>query len=293
MGYLFIILSAVCSLLIAHFLKTAEVKKLRTLNTLTVNYLIAGLLAAGTGLLKSGGVSISLTVILLVFCLITGTFFISNFAAYSKSVHANGMGITIAAMRLSVLVPVLISVYFYREFLNYTEIAGVMLVLVALVLLIPQKRTVKVGRINAGWLLLIIFILSGFADASLKIYQEEFRTDLNEALFMALVFLGAFIIGLTACIVTKGPVATKQEWKLGTLIGIPNLYSSIFLIFALNHITGSIAYPLVNMLSVIGGTALGLIRWNDTVSYSQWAGLGVAIIAIILLFTSAQDIFGI
>lgn len=282
MAYAFIFLSAACSLLIAHFLKVAEVKRLRTLNTLTVNYLAAGSIAAVLGSIKSNALIIP-DMLILLFCLVTGLFFISNFVAYSKSVHANGVGVTITAMRLSLLVPVLISIYLYNEYLGSAEIAGVVLVFGALVLLIPKSNGVRVGRINAGWLLLIVFLISGFADASLKIYKEEFSMQLNESLFMSLVFFGAFLIGIIACIVRKGPLATKEEVKLGTIIGIPNLYSSIFLIYALNDISGSIAYPLVNTLSVMGGTALGIIRWKDKVTNLQWIGLGMALIAMIIL----------
>lgn len=282
MAYAFIFLSAACSLLIAHFLKVAEVKRLRTLNTLTVNYLAAGSIAAVLGSIKSNALIIP-DMLILLFCLVTGLFFISNFVAYSKSVHANGVGVTITAMRLSLLVPVLISIYLYNEYLGSAEIAGVVFVFGALVLLIPKSNGVRVGRINAGWLLLIVFLISGFADASLKIYKEEFSMRLNESLFMSLVFFGAFLIGIIACIVRKGPLATKEEVKLGTIIGIPNLYSSIFLIYTLNDISGSIAYPLVNTLNVMGGTALGIIRWKDKVTNLQWIGLGMALIAMIIL----------
>lgn len=283
MAYVFILLSAICSLLIAHFLKVTEVKKLRTTNTLTVNYLVAFIIAFVWGSLKTEGSVINPDLLLLGFCVIVGVFFITNFIAYSKSVHTNGVGVTITAMRLSLLVPILLSVYVYDEYLTAIETGGVVLVFAALILLIPKKSKVKVGRINAGWLLLIIFILTGFADASLKIYEEEFSTSLNESMFMGMIFFAAFLIGLIACIFRKGALVTGEEFKLGFLIGIPNLFSAIFLIYALHDISGSIAYPLVNMLSVAGGTALGLIRWKDTVSPLQWAGLIIALIAIIIL----------
>lgn len=283
MAYLFILLSAACSLLIAHFLKITEVKKLRTLNTLTVNYLVASVFALVWGFGKAGWELINLDLLFLGFCLVVGVFFITNFMVYSKSVHANGVGVTITSMRLSLLVPVLLSILLYNEYLTILKTGGVLLVFVALLLLKPKKTEVKIGRINAGWLLLIVFALSGFADASLKVYKEEFSTQLNEMIFMGMVFLGAFFIGFISILVRKGSLFTKAEFKQGALIGIPNLYSSIFLIYALEDISGSIAYPMVNMLSVAGGTALGLIRWDDTVSTLQWAGLGIALIAILIL----------
>ena len=284
MAYLYLFLSSVCSLTIAHLLKLTESKELRTLNTLTVNYIIASLFAFSVGL---GGqestLSGNLSIFLFLFCMVVGAFFIGNFVVYGKSVHHNGVGITIAAMRLSLLLPVLLSVFMYAEYLNVLKIVGVLLVFGAMVLLIPRNRNIKFGNINASWLLLITFVLSGFADASLKVYEEEFSISLNEATFMGLVFLGAFVIGAAMCLFRAGPVIKKQEAILGALIGLPNLYSSIFLIYALGGISGSIAYPVVNILNVLGGTVLGLFVWGDKVTVKQWAGIITAIAAIVLL----------
>ncbi len=284
MAYLFLILSSVCSLTIAHLLKVTETKNLRTLNTLTVNYIVAAIFALLVGYeSNTGSVLVSYSAILFMFCLIVGAFFIGNFVAYSKSVHTNGVGITIAAMRLSLLIPVVISIYWYAEYLSGLKIVGILGVFGAMLLLIPKKNHIKIGSISASWLLVLIFVLSGFADASLKIYEEEFSTNLNELTFMGLVFLGAFIIGLIVAFLRKGPLVTKKEALLGAAIGIPNLYSSIFLIYALGGISGSVAYPVVNILNVLGGTFLGLIIWNDQVSTKQWMGIATAVIAIILL----------
>lgn len=284
MAYLFLVLSSVCSLAIAHLLKLTEVKKLRTLNTLTVNYLVAFVFAFSVGGYSSGNMMLAVpSLYLVLFCITVGAFFISNFVVYGKSVHINGVGVTIAAMRLSLLIPVLVSVFIYTEYLNIPRVVGVLLVFGSLFLLIPRSKNLKIGKINASWLLLIIFVLSGFADVSLKIYQEEFSMTLNESMFMGMVFFGAFLIGVTLCLLRAGPLIRKKEAMLGAVIGIPNLYSSIFLIYALDGISGSIAYPIVNILNVLGGTFLGLLIWNDSVSLKQWIGIVTAIIAIILL----------
>ncbi len=284
MAYLYLILSALCSILIAHLLKQTEVRELRTLNTLTVNYLVAFGVAMLVGVNQESGTELyNTTLYLFLFCGLVGMFFIGNFLVFSKSVHANGMGISIAAMRLSLLVPVLISIYFYSEFLTFAKITGIILVFGSLILLIPKQSSIKIGSMNAGWLLLITFLLSGFADASLKIYEEDFSLQLNESMFMGLVFFGAFIIGLIICMVRSGPLIRSKEIILGAAIGIPNLYSAVFMIYALNDIDGAVAFPVVNVLIVSGGTFLGLFRWKDRVSTRQWIGIATALIAILLL----------
>jgi multidrug transporter EmrE-like cation transporter len=283
MAYLYILLSALSSVLIAHLLKVTEVKKLRTLPTLTINYLFAGVFAfiieikSGSGFLFLHNPSI------LFFCFIVGAFFIGNFLMYSKSVHANGVGVTISAMRVSLLVPVLVSLFLYDESLTLTGTVGVILVIGALILLLPKKKSIKIGRMDAGWLLFFIFLVAGFADASLKIYEEEFSLQFNELAFMTLVFGSAFSIGAIAMLIRRESFFTAKEASIGCLIGIPNLYSSIFLIYALKDIDGAIAYPMVNVLSVVAGSALGFWFWNDEVTEWQWLGIGIAVIAIILL----------
>lgn len=283
MAYLYLVLSSACSLAIAHMLKITEVKGVRTLNTLTVNYLVAFMVAFGFGLDEAKGNMPAEFHYLLIFCVLVGAFFIGNFLVYGKSVHTNGVGVTIAAMRLSLLIPVVISILLYGEHLNFVKIAGIALVLGALLLLIPRTSGLRIGKVNASWLLLITFLLSGFADASLKIYQERFSTNIGELTFMGLVFVGAFVIGLIACIYREGPLITRREILLGIGIGIPNLYSSIFLIYALNGIGGAVAFSIVNTINVLGGTLLGLIIWNDRVSSKQWMGIALATLAIILL----------
>jgi len=283
MAYLYLLLSAVCSLIIAHLLKLTEVKQARTLNTLTVNYLIAFIVAFGVGAGDANGSGLFLINYMFLFCMIIGAFFIGNFVVYGKSVHINGIGVSVSAMRLSLVIPVLISILLYGEKLGYLKALGILMVLGALILLIPKQTHIKIKNINASWLLLSTFLLTGFADASLKIYHESFSAQLNEANFMGYVFVAAFLIGLGICLYRKGPLVSRKEMLLGACIGIPNLYSSIFLIDALNGIKGAVAFPIVNTMNVLGGTLLGLLVWKDKVTSRQWLGIFVAVTAILLL----------
>ncbi|MDX1670782.1 MAG: EamA family transporter [Balneolaceae bacterium] len=281
-AWIFILLSSGCSLLIVNLLKITESRNLRTLNTLTVNYLAATVVAILLGYEEQALEWIMQPGPIWYFCIVVGALFIGNFLIYSKSVDLNGMGISVASMRLSLLVPVLISIVLYDEILSLPKIVGLMSVFTALGLLLPRRGRLRYRKIDAGWLLIALFTLSGLADASLKIYEEDFR-DISEMIFMGGVFLTAALIGVMLSVFREGPLLTRKEFLVGTAIGIPNLYSSIFLIYALQSIDGTVAYPVVNILNVMGGTLLGLWIWNDTVSRLQWTGIGLAVISIILL----------
>lgn len=283
MAYLYIFLSAGCSVIIAHLLKRGESEKLRTLNTLTVNYLVAAAAALLLDPPGEGMAGLLYRPLPLLFFIATGSFFIGNFMLYSKSVHFNGVGVSVAAMRVSLLFPVLVSVLFYRESLTALKVLGVVLVFAALLLLVPRRSRKFFAGIQAGWLLPAVFLLSGMADSALKVYQEEFDPRFSELQFMSLVFGTAFLAGAVLTAARKGPAFTRRELLTGGLIGLPNLFSAVFLIYALREVDGAVAFPLVNSLIVLGGTLLGLFAWGDRLSARQWSGIVIGLIAILIL----------
>lgn len=284
-GWIFILLSSLCSVLIVHFLKIIEHKKLDTIRVLTVNYLIATVIAFLLSLRHSelpdaDGNSMVLPVLLAV---AVGVIFIINFFIYSKSVFYNGVGISVAAMRISLIVPVLLSTVIYLELLEFRQWMGVLLVFCTLFLLIPNKRKMMREPFSAAWLLVLLFILTGIGDASLKIYEAEFSQVLVKEYFMGLVFLTAFFVGITFLALKKNWKFSRTEVLLGVGVGIPNLLASIFLIEALERLNGAVVYSSANVLTVFGGTILGIYMWKDRFTKFQWAGLFLTVVTIILL----------
>lgn len=283
-GWIFILLSAGCSVLIAHLLKLVEFKKLNTVRVLTVNYFIATLAAfLFPGNTAGFSVDFSASYPAIFLAVIVGVIFIANFFIYSKSVDYNGVGISVAAMRISLLIPVLLSTLWYMEVLTTVQWAGVIIVLVALFLLLPNKRKMLREPLSAAWLLVLLFLGTGFGDGSLKIYEMEYSTMLSKQQFMGIVFFSAMVVGLTVMTLRKNWALNRKEIFLGLAIGVPNLYSAIFLIEALERLYGAVVYSSVNILIVLGATLLGLIRWGDTLTKYQWAGIICTIAAILLL----------
>lgn len=285
-GLLFIVFSAVTSVIIAHFLKITENRSLNTVRVLTVNYFVATS-AALLYSFKSGIPELNSEVLYQPFLLSVGVgvIFIANFFIYSKSVHYNGVGISIASMRISLIIPVLLSTLWYLEILTIYQWSGILLVFVTLFLLLPNKgEFIKTDQLlNKGWLLLLLFIGTGIGDASLKYYEMEYSRLITKDLFMGMVFMTSFWIGLIYVLWKRSWKFTKEEITVGIAIGIPNLLASIFLISALEIMDGAVVYSSVNVLTVLGGTLLGVLYWKDQFSMRQWIGIFLTLGAIILL----------
>ncbi len=286
-GVLFIILSVTCSLLLAHFLKLAETRKYATINVITVNYLIAVIAAAGMNVFKGISVIPGFPLWFWGFVVFVGILFISNFFLLSKSVDQNGVGVSLAAMRVSLLIPILLSILFYGEILTFQRFFGIALVFAAMIILVFARRGIKQIHVNSHWLLIGIFMFTGIADASLKIYDEEMRFEASEAHFLSAVFLVSLLIGASVALKRGRLQKMKRgEFGLGIMVGIPNLLSSIFLIWAFDHFDASVVYSVVNMMVIAGGAITGLIIWKDKMNNGEWSGVFIAILAILLLTTS-------
>lgn len=285
-GLSFIFLSAVNSVIIAHFLKVTETRSLDTVRVLTVNYFVA----SSSALLytfSKGLPDVDFEVFFQPFLLSVGVgvVFIANYFIYSKSVFYNGVGISIATMRISLIIPVLLSTVWYLEILTIYQWSGIVLVFITLFLLLPNKKSfIKTDySLSNGWLLLLLFLGTGIGEASLKYYEMEYTQWISKELFMGMVFLTAFWIGMIYILWKKSWQFTKEEIFVGFAIGIPNLLASIFLISALELMNGAVVYSSVNILTVLGGTLLGVLYWKDRFSKMQWMGIFLTMAAIILL----------
>lgn len=284
-GWIYIVLCIIASVLIAHFFKVTEHQKLNTLRVITINYLVA----FPTAFLFFEGherthIFSQDLVYPALLAMVVGIVFIYNFFIYSKSVDQNGVGISIAAMRISLIVPVLLSTFWYLELLSLSQWIGLILVFIVLYLLLPEKKSLHEEPSHSGWMLPVLFVLTGIGDASLKIYEREFSSLLTKGEFMGVVFLTAFLVGIATILFKREWSFTQKELLMGACIGIPNLLAATFLIEALERMNGAVVFSAVNVLTVLGGTLLGVVYWKDHFSKLQWMGILLTVISILLLF---------
>ncbi|HLR90086.1 MAG TPA: EamA family transporter [Balneolaceae bacterium] len=284
-GWLFIIACSACSVLIGHLFKITGEEGLEPIHVLTVNYMVAAAFSFGISLLN-GTFFLSIShysVGIGLLALTTGWLFIANFFIYSQSVRHNGLGISVAAMRVSLLIPVLLSAFWYGEQLATLQWAGIILVFLILFLLLPGGDG---GREGAGWwhiFPLLLFVLTGFGDSALKIFEEESSASLHSSFFMGTVFLSSFLAGRIWSLKGDRPAIQKDEYLMGLKIGLPNLLTPLFLIGALQQMNGAVVYSSVSIITVIGGTLLGILLWSDRLTISQGIGLSLSLLAILFL----------
>ncbi len=281
-GLVYIGLCVSCSVAIAQLLKKVRQSELRLLNVLVINYIIAAIISF---IMLDGPISSVFKAdgSVIIIALALGAVFIANFAIYSISLHRIGMGISIAAMRMSLIIPICLSLFVYNERISIEQYLGVILVFAAFYLMLPVRITGSIRRPGDILYPVLLLVMSGIADASLKVYEREFSTAIQGYSFLGLIFMSASIIGGITLIWKRDFKFSLKEILYGIFIGVVNLYSSFFLISALTEIPGSVVFPMVNISIVLIGALIGYLYWKDKVSGKQLAGLILASISILLL----------
>lgn len=282
MAYLHIALSAGLSILIAHILKVNERRNVRTLHVLTLNYVFA--LALLPFLLPEGAVLIpSVNDVFILATVVNGVLFILNFYAYSKSVDANGVGLSVAAMRMSLVIPVFFAITQYGEPFHVGVGTGMALVLIALGLMILRPGISILRSIKDGRLLVGMFLMSGICDVFIKMYERNPAPGVHDAHFVFTIYLISMITGMTVLAVKRQLHFTRDELRIGLWIGIPNLLTFVFMLKALAMMPATVAFSLSHLSVVLGGTVLGKTVWKDDLRPTQWLGILLALSAILIL----------
>src|SRR5699024_8994190 len=94
-----------------------------------------------------------------------------------------------------------------------------------------------------------LFILGGMAEFSNKIYQKYALNEFKD-IFLFSVFFVAFLISIYYTLKQKNKI-TKKDILTGFAVGIPNLFSSYFLILSLESVKTSVAFPIYSAGSIV------------------------------------------
>jgi len=252
-----------------HFYKIKD-SKLKILQVFLGNYLVASLVSffmIGKFDFEIVGLDIGLG-------LIFGIMFLVNFIFYQINIVKNGMSMSISVMRISVVVPIIISLIVFKESLPWLNYVGIIIVILAF-LMMGKSSSIR----NKIWLFLLFFI-TGFTEIGMKLFNEVASAPDNQMLFY--LFTSAFIINLLILIQRKEKIQAKYIGA-GLLLGIPNQLTSYFFLMGLNSVEAAFAYPLVASNVVLLGFLTDKFFWKSKFSRQQYLIYGLILIGVILL----------
>ena len=276
-------LSLVCAVistsLVAIVMRLSSDKVRHNLGMLTMNYIVCSLLAGAFGgfggAFDLGNPRIGVT---LAMGAVNGVLYLAGFMLMQLNIRKNGVVLSSIFQKLGLLVTLVISVVFYHELPDLLQGSGFALAVFAIILMNYQKGSTSAG--SRGWLIGML-LSCGMADAMSKIFTESGVADL-ESQFLFYTFAVAMAL-CAVCMAVKGQKIGKAEALFGTLIAVPNFFSSKFLLGALESLSAVIVYPVFSVGSILVVTLTGLLLFRERLTKQQLAGIGVILVALVLL----------
>ena len=275
---IYLLLAILSSAMVSVTMRLSTGRVSGNVSMLAMNYLmcmtIAGVLT-GSGNLLPQSSSLPAT---LAMGAVNGVLYLLSFVLLQLNVKKNGVVLSATFMKLGLLVPMVTSVLFFREVPQLRQVLGFLIAVAAILLINLEKGTSSVS-FKLGLILLLLG--GGSADAMSKVYEELGDPALSEQ-FLLYTFAMAFLL-CVGLVIWKKQRFGRNEVMFGLLIGIPNYFSSYFLLRALEDIAAVIAYPSYSVATIFAVTIVGVLAFRERLGRRQWLALGIILVALVLL----------
>lgn len=295
MIYLFIGIFAMSAIMLA--LKFFSVKGINTPQAITVNYLMASLI----GLLSHPGKFSADSMFnndWWYIAMISGALFFSSMDLMAVSTRKAGVAITTIASRVALIIPVLFAHLFLGEDITSRQLSGIALVVAALLMIFWQKGKNGNSELGNRWsrilLPLGVFLIMGVIAITMKFGQHTIKATGNYSadypIFEAMIFFSALVCAVITYLASKGAKIYKPDWKSilgGVCLGASNFITTYCILHGLRSLPTSVFYPSYYVGVVIVTSLVGMFVFKEKLSTRKLAGIGIAIVAIVILSSAS------
>lgn len=217
-----------------------------------------------------------------------GVLFISLFNIIGITAQKNGVAVASVANKLSLIIPVVLSIYLYNEPLNILKWVGIIIALMAVIFTCYTPSVDDKKASNNYLLPVLLFVGSGLLDAIINHVQKNYVTADNSNAYLITGFLSATTIGFIILIFQLATGKQKLSTKniiAGILIGIPNYFSIWCLMKFLKQSSwqSNASIPVNNMGIVLFSAVAAWILFKEKLSAINWLGILLSLIAIALI----------
>jgi drug/metabolite transporter (DMT)-like permease len=276
---LFLVLTIACSTSITLILKQNDIRQGDTILLLAANYLVASLISLivllGTPEMPGSSAT-------LLFGALLGIFFVGSFFAFAKAVCIAGTALAAVSSRLSVIIPIVLSIFFFHEIPAIRHDIGFILTILTILLFYVSLKSESKNRLRGmdTFYLLAVLVGIGINDFAMKIFEQCLPAS-EKPFFLFSIFSFSFLYTAVFILLNKIRLETSTALR-GAVLGIPNIFSTFFLLGALSRLPAILVYPSVNMGVILLTTLGAAVIWKEKLNgYGRWA-LVTGLTAILL-----------
>ena len=207
-----------------------------------------------------------------------GIVYLAGFMLLQYNTAKNGVVLSSVFMKLGLLVPLVLSIFLFREIPTALQWVGFVLAVGAIILINYEKGAARAG---SRLPLVLMLLAGGSGDAMSKVF-EVYGPQLYANQFLFYTFASAFLLcaGLILC---KKERPDRASMLFGVLVGIPNFFSAKFLLMALGHLPAVIVYPTFSVATILVVTLAGVCLFKERLRPAQWVALAIILTALVLL----------
>ena len=284
---IFLILSVLASSLIFIIFKLFDTYRINTLQAIIFNYItasISGMIAYP----KKIQISTIIQEDWFYGTIILGIIFITVFNLMAITTQKNGLSVAAVAGKMSVVIPVLFGVFYYRESTAFLKVFGIILALIAVYMTAMKNPDgISVNKKNILFPVLV-FLGSGIIDTSIKYLESTYVASSDVAIFSATIFAIAASIGIFILLYQRIKGTLQLQFKniiAGIALGVVNYFSIYFIINALRNenLDSSTTFTINNVAILLVSTLAGILFFKEKLLLRNWIGILLSIISIILI----------
>lgn len=275
-----LILAIVSSSLITVLMRVSEKYRKNDLSMLAMNYLMCSVLGwifTGSALSMPAQMQAGAVAGTAGMGVISGVLYLVSFMLLQWNITKNGVVLPSTFMKLGVLVPTILAIAVFGESPKATQILGIAAAICA-IFMIQGGGKQEAGSV-AG--LVVLMIAGGVTDSMAKIYEEVGDVSLKNH-YLLFTFGVALVLCTALCVVKKQKL-TAADALFGLAIGVPNYFSSWFLLRSLANVPAVVAYPTFSVGTIIVVAAAGVMLFREKISKRKAAALGVILVSLALL----------
>lgn len=218
---------------------------------------------------------------------IGGVLFVAGLVLMQRSIRESGATLTSAFSKLGMLVPLFVSLLFFGESPGWLQAAGILLAIAAILVLNRNgaAQPGKTGGRPALFLLLLTLLVCGSSEGMMKVF-EQLGNPAEDTRYFFILFLTAALLTAFLAIIEKrksGKALRPAELFMGILAGIPNYFSSYFLLKALLFLPAMLVYPAFSVGTILLVMGISALFFRERLDKRQGAGLLLILAALVLL----------
>ena len=218
------------------------------------------------------------------YSIILGFLFISTFYFFAYSSQKIGVAVTTISNKVSVIIPVAFALVLYpTSNISIVKFFGFFLAIIGIYFSVFSNNiSIKKKYV---WIILFIFFGQGILDVIFNHVVQTFLKKLS-FYFLTILFINAFCFGAFFVLMRHfNNVASIKLNNLffGIIFALPNLFSIIYFIKALNELNSAVVYSIVNVGIVVTTSLIGVLFYNEKLTKTNWLGIIISSLAICLL----------